>query len=349
MTILKKSPKCGKTQIKYVKTQTKKYIIIIYRYTFMIKKYRCKICEYQTNNKYDFKRHSNTKKHMKLVSNNIKKSTKNVSNGTEIVPSRTQIKCEYCKKSISTKKSLKRHHKTCKEYMKHQIEEDKDIIIEELRNKLEEKDIKIEEKDKKIAGLENTEKEYFDMLKTISKDTKAIINNTTNNNTINNTVNMYYIINKYKNASNYKELMEPPLTQEEKTYTIDNGALSGCYNLLMNRCINNVELSDRPFHCVDASRSKYLLRVNDDWDIDNGGEKILREAYPKIKGVYEIDKKIDDMDGEEMDEYIKGASEIIKLEKKGKKIIMKELNKKALLKNNINKLIINDKIDDVKI
>ena len=154
---------------------------------------------------------------------------------------------------------------------------------------------------------------------------------------------MYYIINKYKNAKNYEDLMEPPLTQEEKTYVIDNGATSGCYNLLINRCINNIALSDRPFHCVDASRSKYLLRVNDDWDIDNGGSKILREVYPKIKGVYETDKRIDDMDSEEMSEYIKGASEMIELEKKGKKRIMKELNKKALLKNNINELIKKDK------
>ena len=303
-------------------------------------KYNCKACKFKTNNKYNFKKHSNTKKHMKLVSKNIKYIP---INDNKLSKNGIKNACNYCGKHISYENHTKRHYKTCKEYMKHQIEEDNSNIIKELKNKL-------EEKDKKIAGLENTEKEYFAMLKTISKDTKAIINNITNNNTINNTVNMYYIINKYKNAMNYKELMEPPLTKEEKTYVIDNGAMSGCYNLLMNRCINNVALSDRPFHCVDASRSKYLLRVNDDWDIDNGGEKILREVYPKIKKVYETDKKIDEMDREEINDYIKRASEMIELEKKGKKRIMKELNKKALLRNNINKTTKqNEQIDNVKV
>ena len=92
-------------------------------------KYNYETYKFNTNNKYNFKKHYNTKKHMKLASNNIK----NIPiNGNKLLKNA----CNYCGKHISYKNHIKRHYKTCKEYMKHQIEEDKNIIIGELRNKL---------------------------------------------------------------------------------------------------------------------------------------------------------------------------------------------------------------------
>ena len=159
-----------------------------------------------------------------------------------------------------------------------------------------------------------------------------IINNTVDNSTTinnNNSINMYHIINNFKDAHNFEDLMNAPLTAIEKEYMINNGSILGCYQLLKSRCIDDVDLEKRPFHCLDGSRSKYLLRTNDDWNVDPKGEKILNSGYKKLQDVYTIDKF------ENLEEYSSNMKQLLDLEGSGRKKIIKELNKHALLKNNV--------------
>ena len=168
----------------------------------------------------------------------------------------------------------------------------------------------------------------------VKKATNGGIGNTTIKNTNNNTknINMFYVINRFKNAYNYEDLMEPPLTSKETKYITDNGALSGCCNLILNRCVNGIELENRPFHCVDSSRNKYLLHTKDDWSIDNKGEQILKGVYPKINKVFELNNQIDNSN---IDKTIANMGQILEMNKYGKKKIINVLTKKTLLKNNI--------------
>ena len=93
-------------------------------------------------------------------------------------------------------------------------------------------------------------------------------------------------------------------------------------------------MEDRSFHCVDGARNKYLVYRNNEWTIDIDANQILREAYPKIIDVFDIDiKRGDDM--QTIDRKMRNIDQVRDLEKYGRRKILKKLNKKTLLKNNI--------------
>jgi hypothetical protein len=117
-------------------------------------------------------------------------------------------------------------------------------------------------------------KDYINYMKDISKQPG---NNTINSN--NTTINMNYIINNFTNALNFDDLMSQPLTKLEQQIISKEGPLIGAIKMLEDRCINNIKIPERPFHCVDTARSKYLIRNDDDWWIDNKGEKILGDTF----------------------------------------------------------------------
>ncbi len=179
------------------------------------------------------------------------------------------------------------------------------------------------------------EGDYFELMK------KTIDKNIGGDTTINN-INMFYVLTNFKNPYNFEDLMRPPLTKKERKYIIDYGAIAGCYKLLEQRCLENIDIEMRPFHCVDGSRTKYLLHTKDDWCIDIKGDKILNGAYPKIKDVYDVN--ILDTDSTlDREEKVKNLKQLIFMESTGKSQIMKALTKKALLKNNIKDETINQK------
>ena len=171
------------------------------------------------------------------------------------------------------------------------------------------------------------------------------ITNNTNNTNINNdnrVINMYYVINNFTDALNYNDLMNKPLTNEEKNYTDKNGAILGCNNLISNRCIDDIDINKRPFHCVDESRLKFILRNNDKWQVDSKGEQIMDDAIKLVNNNYETTMKDDKFyDNSYAERINKNIAELIELQKKGKKKIAKELSKKTLLKNNVDNTIEN--------
>ena len=77
-------------------------------------------------------------------------------------------------------------------------------------------------------------------------------------------VNMFYIINNYTEANNFEALMNPYLSPNETKYIQAKGVVSGGYQLLHDRCISGIDVDKRPFHCVDNSRNKYMLRTGND-------------------------------------------------------------------------------------
>jgi len=291
----------------------------------MTYKFNCEICKYSTNRLYCYNKHLNTKKH-------IDNENKNTipKNGIEIpkngigVP-KNGIKCCYCNKIIKFKNHLKRHYDTCKEKI---IKEKNEVINKLQKIEKEKDDLKLKCKQEKkdlLEQLETVENEYLELLKKIANG--EIPSNTTINN---NTINMYYIINNYKDAYNYEDLIKKPLTKEEIEYINENGPTAGCYKVIENRCIKDIELAKRPFHCLDDARSKYMLRVNNNWDIDKKADRILTATYPKIRPLFpyeDVDKQTE----------INNVNKLLDMETKGKHKIINELNKKTLLKKNIKK------------
>ena len=307
-------------------------------------KYICEKCSYGTNRKYNYNKHIDTQKHKDKIatfdnvesvkSNTIKsnydKNEENVVKTEENMVRCGEMKhfdyksksynndnkkflCKYCNK-FKAKSNRARHYKLCKAKIEH--EQTQKNLIKLLKEENKKKDEYITNLIKTLVGKNNG-------------DTN-ITNNTTNNTTINDhSLNMFYVINNFKEAHNFEDLMDAPLTMAEKEYIINNGSIVGCYKLLKSRCIDDLDLDKRPFHCLDGSRSKYLLRTKDDWSVDQKGEKILNTGYSKMKDVYCIDNFND------TEKFSNNMKQLLALEGLGRKKIIKELNKQTLLKNTV--------------
>ena len=91
-------------------------------------------------------------------------------------------------------------------------------------------------------------------------------------------------------------------------------------------------MKDRPFHCVDGSRSKYMLKTGGSWQIDKNGKKIIEGIFPRIIQLC-IPPFVSSM--EEMDNWRIKNGYMVELTNGGDNKIIKRLNEVALLKNNV--------------
>lgn len=148
--------------------------------------YCCICCNYKTNRQYDFKKHLNTKKHIKY---NIEYSSKNVSSFNLNLPHSTSfylnlphsnklnvnkdnniiIKCKYCNKDISDKNKKRHYINACLN------------IPDKLKNRLIEKHNSNPRTINKI-NLINTSNNNFNITNNINNINNNNINNNLNNN-----------------------------------------------------------------------------------------------------------------------------------------------------------------------
>ena len=92
------------------------------------------------------------------------------------------------------------------------------------------------------------------------------------------------------------------------------GALAGCSNLLISRCIDDTPIELRALHCIDFSRNKFMYH-EDQWYEDIKGLEIANKIIKKMRTKFAIDDSIP------LDTRIKNIEEILVLEKGTKKII----------------------------
>jgi len=312
----------------------------------MSKKYYCETCNYSSDRQFDYKRHMKSKKHINNTTQNIviikddPLSLKDDPSSLKDVklPSSKSRVCEYCERIIAHKNNMARHYKKCIKYAEHKAKIEKDNVINQLKTQLKEKDINMEELYKKLKkkeeklkkkqaeleDLRDVERDFLEFMKKASVSQSSVTN-------INN-YNMFFIVKTYIDAMNYEDRMSKPLTAEEKEYVLENGGVYGGYYIIYERCIKGVELKDRPFHCVDRARSKYMLRTGDAWQIDEKGKKILEGIYPRMLKLC-CPQQIKSPD--ELDTWKKHNDYMVELSKNGEGKILKMLNEVSLLKNNI--------------
>lgn len=104
---------------------------------------------------------------------------------------------------------------------------------------------------------------------------------------------MYYIMDNFKNAPNFDDQINQLLTYHDKQHIIKYGPVDGCVQLIKLKCIDNKELDKRSIHCLDASRHKFFVRKNNDWQVDMNGKKILNKAKNIVKNIFDNDFDID--------------------------------------------------------
>ena len=250
------------------------------------KNFECLSCNFVTNNKKDFRRHNDTKKH-KLKIGVIKKNPK-------------KFRCDICYKIFNNNTTLWRHKKSCINENKNDVELAK--ISQKLANISQDKFKCICGKSYKHASSlskhkskckhlqyvnENIQKNEIiptnnveHLLKDILEENKVLrekISNLELGNTINN--NQQYSINfflneKCKNAMNLEDFVEKiKLTLEDLNFTKENGYANGISNIFIKN-LNDMDITERPIHCSDQKRLQFYVKNDNEWTKDKNNEKI---------------------------------------------------------------------------
>ena len=223
-------------------------------------RYNCEKCDFNTNNKNDYRRHTRTAKHQ--INNGLLKKTQNYS-------------CEYCDKSFNDRSGLWRHNQKCNSNNIQDANDNEDkseihmlsnTIVELVKQNNEFKQLLIEQNQK-----------MAEMVGSMGS------NNTINsNNTMNNKFNITMFLNeKCKNAMSLTDFVKSiNLTVQDFIETGENGFINGISNIIIKR-INNMDLHDRPVHCTDLKRETVYVKDDHKWEKDANKEK-LRKAVKRV-------------------------------------------------------------------
>jgi len=223
----------------------------------------CKICDYTTSKRGDYKKHLFTAKHQ-----NSDNSDKNDDSLSQKVAKK--FICE-CGKSYKHRQGLSFHKKKCNtkpENITITVEEEQpennnfsgDFIIELLKQNQEFKELIIEQNKQMLE---------------LSKD-RNITNNITQNNT-NNKFNLNVFLNETcKDALNLSDFLESlilTLTDFENFGPL--GYCGGISNILVNG-LNKLDIHKRPIHCSDLKREVIHIKNNDTWHKDDDKQQMIK-------------------------------------------------------------------------
>jgi hypothetical protein len=107
-------------------------------------------------------------------------------------------------------------------------------------------------------------------------------NHTTNNTNCNNKFNLNVFLNeKCKDAMSLKDFVSSMnISLEDYVQTGELGFVEGISNTIV-KCINAMELYDRPLHCTDLKRETIYIKGSEKWEKDE--DKVeLRKAVKRI-------------------------------------------------------------------
>jgi|688.fasta_scaffold258254_1 hypothetical protein len=240
--------------------------------------YKCKYCNYESYDKFNYKKHLTTKKHKEKVNECLIESPLN--------PCRIQIEsmvlkehiCQYCNRYYSTASNLSKHINNCK---------NKDLLIDEI-NRLK---TQLAIKDEKINDLCNMSSQKDDMISVLKSEVahlKSIVNNTSS--IVKTSVStMAYVIKNFKDAPaletmiDYSALHYEQNTNqfvEELIYHYEHSRLDEYIGNFIIKYYKKEDPNKQSIWNSDTSRLTYLIRelLNNkvDWKVDKKGIKTTK-------------------------------------------------------------------------
>tara|TARA_Y100000816_G_C26062728_1_gene558195 strand:+ start:497 stop:1456 length:960 start_codon:yes stop_codon:yes gene_type:complete len=251
------------------------------------RKYVCKYCNYKTDDKRDYNKHLERKKHLK----NVKIWKKNEKNLNDSIKKKCdslfqKFICIYCDKSYSHASGLSKHKKKCL------------ILNNIIKNNENKKELKDNENEK----LKKENEELKTMLtKLLSTQTESLTSNainqvTNNNNTINNNIYNKMSVNiflneKCKNAMNLTDFVNQiTISLADLEYTKDNGFAKGITNILTKQ-LQDLNPTERPIHCSDKKRLQFYVKDEGKWEKDENHKKLDKSIHDvqkaQIKKMYD--------------------------------------------------------------
>ena len=263
--------------------------------------YNCEICVFHSSNKKDFKRHTETMKHVR-----------NTTQGffDNFTPNNVKHVCTQCGKSYKETSGLWRHGKKCKMQTTNS-----DIINEDLADK--ELILQILKQNSELIK-ENSE---FKLLMMEQHKSMMEFANTSSYNTTNNNNNNNFNINMYlnttcKNAINIMDFVgQLKVSIKDLEETSRLGYSEGISKIFING-LKQLNVTDRPIHCSNGKKETLYIKDNNAWNKETSEKVILTNAIKHVahKNIKQISEWIkihpdyNDVNSKTNDMYLKIVS-----------------------------------------
>lgn len=223
--------------------------------------FNCEFCDYQCTRKFLWDQHCLTQKHkrQRMATQDENDSEKHI--------------CEGCGRCYKQRSGLWRHRKKCSL-----------IVNNDNIEKLEKENTELKMlMHKMLSGLDKDTQMKDQMMGQMKEQNKIIqdmIPRLGNNN--NNKFNINVFLNEHcRDAINMSEFIESlKIKLDDLQYTTENGLIEGISSVFVNG-LKQLDTCKRPIHCTDMKRETLYIKDNDEWDRENGKER-LRDAIGDV-------------------------------------------------------------------
>ena len=256
--------------------------------------FNCKICDFQTSNKFNYDKHLLTAKH--------RNTTKYVENTTLLQENARlgeQFICQ-CGKIYPYRGSLYNHKKKCNfvsgdkltnKVMDHMT----NICSKTPKEESKELILKLVEENTEIRSLlfnqfETMQTQMYEQQKQMHEQINELIPRVGNNNTINKQkLNINIFLNEQcKDALTMEQFIKKiEVTLGDLLVTKNKGLSEGVSNIFIEN-MNKLSLYERPLHCTDVKREIVYIKSEDgqvkgnaQWERDDANIK-LKQALKKV-------------------------------------------------------------------
>ena len=232
--------------------------------------YKCIKCNYITRNKKDYKRHLQTKKHLrKRDKSNVKQKT-------------VEFICNKCEKIYKTHGGLWKHTQKCVYIYNKNVENMEVLEVLDGSQKTPTKSnedsamanaiVKLVEQNAEM--MKCMKEQNAEMMKCMKEQSIVNQNNTTNNISIN-----FFLNEQCKNAMNLTDFINQlQVSLEDLQYSKNNGFIEGVTNIFTKQ-LQDLKPTERPIHCSDKKRLQFYVKDNDTWQKDENNTKIDETIY----------------------------------------------------------------------
>jgi hypothetical protein len=221
-------------------------------------RFYCDVCCYGTENKKDFSKHENTKKHVDKVAVALTKSQ------FEELKNRQSLHiCSQCSKEYKDKSGLWRHKKKCL------IE-----LPQSSQNSMVTNDMVL----KLMEQNHDLQKQIFELAKN-----QTVTNNLNSNNTTNNHFNLNVFLNETcKDALNITDFVNSLQLQIKDFETTGRlGYVEGISRIILHG-LRQIDVHKRPLHCTDFKREIVYIKNNDIWEKEGPDKVSLQRAVNRV-------------------------------------------------------------------
>ena len=225
----------------------------------------CEKCHFVCGKESNWNIHINTRKHnrkqleINIMPKNAKKCQMYV--------------CSQCDKEYKSPSGIWKHQKKC---FINQTEKSTNIIIHEPtyqdKNDMTQKLIELvmsKNQDFITELVSNMTQSNKDIMEKMIEIMPQIGNNSHNNTTNIQNFNIQMFLNEHcKNAMNLTEFIETlPITAATYDSTIENGLTKTLTNMITTG-LSQLDISERPIHCTDATRKTLYVKEDNNWEKD---------------------------------------------------------------------------------